>query len=162
MASIGVDFKLKNLTLDGKKVKLQIWDTAGQETYRALARSFYRNANVVILMYDLTRRESFQNLDEWIREARQNAGSDTLMYLVGNMLDIAEEREVLENEALEYVKQEHLDGFTEASAKTAQNVEDVFIKVTNVLLSKEVETPVLPSPRIQIKEQEPKKKKKCC
>ena len=104
---------------------MQIWDTAGQESFRAITRGFYRNAHAVVLMYDITRKESFINLDEWLREVRQNANAEAVVYLVGNMLDIAEEREVTAAEGQEFATREKLDGFTEASAKTAENVTDV-------------------------------------
>ena len=124
--TIGVEYGAKILKVSTKYIKLQIWDTAGQESFRAITRSFYRNAHGVILMYDLTRLESFENLKDWLKEVRQNSDPDTTIYLVGNQLDLAEEeREVQAEVAEAWAKENNLDGFSEASAKTAENVSDV-------------------------------------
>lgn len=138
--TIGVEYGAKTVTAGGKQIKLQIWDTAGQESFRAITRSFYRNANGVILMYDLTRLESFENLEDWLREIRLNSDPDVVVYLVGNMHDLAdEEREVSTEVAQKFANEKKLDGFIEASAKTAENVSDVFIKVAEVLNKKKEE-----------------------
>jgi Ras-related protein Rab-2A len=124
--TIGVEYGSKTLKVNSKHIKLQIWDTAGQESFRAITRSFYRNAHGVILMYDITRLESFANLKDWLREVRQNSDPDTTVYLVGNQLDLADdEREVQTEDAEHWAKDNNLDGFSEASAKTAENVADV-------------------------------------
>ena len=126
--TIGVEYGAKSVKVDNKLVKLQIWDTAGQESFRAITRSFYRNAHAVILMYDLTREESFESLDDWLREIKQNSDPDVAVYLVGNMLDLAdEEREVQTDPARKFSEEHQLDGFTEASAKTSENVTDVSV-----------------------------------
>jgi len=138
--TIGVEYGAKTVNAGGKQIKLQIWDTAGQESFRAITRSFYRNANGVILMYDLTRLESFENLEDWLREIRLNSDPDVVVYLVGNMHDLAdEEREVSTDIAQKFANEKKLDGFIEASAKTAENVSDVFIKVAEVLNKKKEE-----------------------
>lgn len=124
--TIGVEYGAKTVKVGEKNVKLQLWDTAGQESFRAITRSFYRNANGVLLMYDLTRRESFENLEDWLREVRQNSDPEVSICLVANMSDLSEqEREVRADEAEEFVSQHKLDGFIEASAKTAENVNEV-------------------------------------
>lgn len=124
--TIGVEYGSKTLKINSKYIKLQIWDTAGQESFRAITRSFYRNAHGVILMYDLTRQESFENLKDWLREIKQNSDPETVIYVVGNRLDLAEdEREVASQFAETWVKENNLDGFCEASAKTAENVSEV-------------------------------------
>jgi Ras-related protein Rab-2A len=135
--TIGVEYGAKTVTAAGKQIKLQIWDTAGQESFRAITRSFYRNANGVILMYDLTRMESFENLEDWLREIRLNSDPEVNIYLVGNMLDLAdEEREVGTEIAEKFASEKKLDGFIEASAKTAEHVAEVFIKVAELLYKK--------------------------
>lgn len=93
--TVGVEYGAKIMRVAEKKIKLQIWDTAGQESFRAITRTFYRNAHAVVLMYDITRQESFENLDDWLSEIKQNSVPDVLIYLVGNMLDLGnDEREV--------------------------------------------------------------------
>ena len=124
--TIGVEYGSKTLKINSKYIKLQIWDTAGQESFRAITRSFYRNAHGVILMYDLTRQESFDNLKDWLREIKQNSDPETVIYVVGNRLDLAEdEREVVSQIVETWVRENNLDGFCEASAKTAENVSEV-------------------------------------
>nr|XP_024218749.1 ras-related protein Rab-43 [Halyomorpha halys] len=81
--TIGVDFSMKSVTIDGKKVKLQIWDTAGQERFRTITQSYYRSANGVIIVYDITKRSSFLNLQRWIEEVRRYTASNVLLILIG-------------------------------------------------------------------------------
>lgn len=166
--TIGVEYGAKTVTASGKQIKLQIWDTAGQESFRAITRSFYRNANGVILMYDLTRLESFENLEDWLREIRLNSDPDVVVYLVGNMKDLAdEEREVSTEIAQKFANEKKLDGFIEASAKTAEHVSDVFIKVAEVLnKKKEEKKTVAPAkentPVVLNNQKKPENKKGCC
>lgn len=135
--TIGVEYGAKTVTASGKQIKLQIWDTAGQESFRAITRSFYRNANGVILMYDLTRIESFENLEDWLREIKLNSDPEVVIFLVANMLDLAdEEREVSFEAGQKFMNEKKLDGFVEASAKTAERVNEVFVKVAEVLHKK--------------------------
>ena len=169
--TIGVEYGAKTVTSSAaKQIKLQIWDTAGQESFRAITRSFYRNANGVILMYDLTRMESFENLEDWLREIRLNSDPDVVVYLVGNMLDLAdEEREVSTQAAEKFAADKKLDGFTEASAKTADHVTEVFVKVAEVLHKKKEEKDMHETPKptpaqnvVLNNKQKTNKKKGCC
>ncbi|CAG9327079.1 unnamed protein product [Blepharisma stoltei] len=168
--TIGVEYGAKTLKVEEKNIKLQIWDTAGQESFRAITRSFYRNAHGVVLMYDLTRLESYENLYDWLREIKQNSDPDVVIYLVGNMLDLAEdEREVQTDQAQAFAEENKLDGFTEASAKTAEHVAEVFQKIGEVLYKKSVEKQareqkaISPPPPIIVRPTtQPEKKKSCC
>ncbi|CAN1353528.1 Ras-related protein RABC2a, partial [Linum perenne] len=124
---IGVDFKIKHLTVAGKKLKLTIWDTAGQERFRTLTSSYYRNAQGIILVYDVTQRETFTNLsDVWAKEVDLYCtNQDCVKILVGNKVDKDSERAVTREEGLELAK-EHGCLFLECSAKTRENVEQCF------------------------------------
>lgn len=82
-STIGVDFMIKNLIIDGEKVKLQIWDTAGQERFRSITQSYYRSANALILVYDISSQATFDCLPQWLSEIETYAGSNVLTYLVG-------------------------------------------------------------------------------
>lgn len=125
--TIGVDFKIKTLTVSGKKLKLTIWDTAGQERFRTLTSSYYRGAQGIILVYDVTRRETFTNLsDVWAKEVELYSNNqDCVKMLVGNKVDRESERAVTREEGIALAKE--LGGlFLECSAKTRENVQSCF------------------------------------
>ncbi|XP_074276463.1 ras-related protein RABC2a-like [Silene latifolia] len=125
--TIGVDFKIKMLTVSGKKLKLTIWDTAGQEKFRTLTSSYYRGAQGIVLVYDVTRRETFSNLsDVWAKEVElYSTNQDCVKMLVGNKVDKDSERGVSREEGMALAEQ--LGSlFTECSAKTRENVEQCF------------------------------------
>ncbi|PSS23635.1 Ras-related protein like [Actinidia chinensis var. chinensis] len=125
--TIGVDFKIKHLTVGGKRLKLTIWDTAGQEKFRTLTSSYYRGAQGVILVYDVTRRETFTNLsDVWAKEVDlYSTSQDCVKMLVGNKVDRESERVVSREEGIALAT-EHGCLFLECSAKTRENVEQCF------------------------------------
>ena len=124
--TIGVEFGSFACKIEDKVVKLQIWDTAGQESFRSITRIFYRGAHCVFLTYDITRDETFVNVKEWLMEVKQHASSDILIYLIGNRSDLEDEREVQQEKAIEFCKQYQIDKFFETSAKTGDHVEEVF------------------------------------
>ncbi|CAG9764024.1 unnamed protein product [Ceutorhynchus assimilis] len=126
--TIGVDFSMKTVTVDGKEVKLQIWDTAGQERFRTITQSYYRSANGVIIVYDITKRSSFLSVARWVEEVRRYSGNSVLLALVGNKADLESCREVEfeEAEALSQYMPEVLF-VLEASAKDNSNVEEAFM-----------------------------------
>ncbi|XP_077253193.1 ras-related protein RABC2a-like [Tasmannia lanceolata] len=125
--TIGVDFKIKLLNIGGKRLKLTIWDTAGQERFRTLTSSYYRGAQGIILVYDVTRRETFTNLsDVWAKEVElYSTNQDCIKILVGNKVDRVSERVVTREEGTA-LAQEYGCLFLECSAKTRENVEECF------------------------------------
>eukprot|EP01055_Gregarina_sp_Pseudo9_P000393 Gregarina_sp_Pseudo_9__392@NODE_1257_length_1737_cov_23_869258_g1182_i0_p2_GENE_NODE_1257_length_1737_cov_23_869258_g1182_i0NODE_1257_length_1737_cov_23_869258_g1182_i0_p2_ORF_typecomplete_len211_score20_80Ras/PF00071_22/5_4e67Roc/PF08477_13/9e26Roc/PF08477_13/3_7e03Arf/PF00025_21/2_5e19GTP_EFTU/PF00009_27/9_5e07FeoB_N/PF02421_18/1_1e06Gtr1_RagA/PF04670_12/2_6e06MMR_HSR1/PF01926_23/2e05ATPase/PF06745_13/0_00048RsgA_GTPase/PF03193_16/2_5RsgA_GTPase/PF03193_16/0_12SRPRB/PF09439_10/0_00028AAA_22/PF len=123
--TIGVEFGARTVTIDGKQLKLQIWDTAGQESFRSITRSYYRGAAGALLVYDISRRETFNHLTKWLDEVRQNSNVNMTIVLIGNKCDL-DRREVTTEEGAEFA-QEHGLIFLETSAKTAQNVEEAFL-----------------------------------
>nr|GMD34999.1 ras-related protein rabb1c [Ipomoea batatas] len=122
--TIGVEFGARMITIDNKPIKLQIWDTAGQESFRSITRSYYRGAAGALLVYDITRRETFNHLASWLEDARQHANANMTVMLIGNKCDLAHRRAVSTEEGEQFAKENGLI-FMEASAKTAQNVEEV-------------------------------------
>ncbi|XP_043702930.1 ras-related protein RABC2a-like [Telopea speciosissima] len=125
--TIGVDFKIKQLTVGENRLKLTIWDTAGQERFRTLTSSYYRGAQGIILVYDVTRRETFTNLsDVWAKEIElYSTNQDCIKMLVGNKVDKESERAVTKEEGMAFA-QEYGCLFLECSAKTRENVEKCF------------------------------------
>jgi Ras-related protein Rab-18 len=138
--TIGVDFKLKMVNKGEKRVKLTLWDTAGQERFRTLTSSYYRGAQGIVLVYDVTRRQTFTNLsDVWLKEIeRYSTKEDCIKMLVGNKLDLESERVVTKKEGVDFARR-HGCLFLEASAKSSTNVKLCF----DELVQKILETPSL-------------------
>ncbi|CAD8110936.1 unnamed protein product [Paramecium primaurelia] len=133
--TIGVEFGAKLIELDGLNIKLQIWDTAGQESFRSITRSYYRSAAGAIVVYDITKRESYENVARWMEEVKQNGNPKLSMLLVGNKGDLESERQISYNEAQQFAKECGID-FFETSAKTSNNVEEIFTKMAQIILEK--------------------------
>ncbi|KNA09147.1 hypothetical protein SOVF_156230 [Spinacia oleracea] len=140
--TIGAEFGSRTITIDNNKnkkvIKLQIWDTGGQEAYRSITRSYYRGAAAALLVYDITRRETFNHLETWLNDARQHALSENMtVVLVGNKCDVpCRMREVSVEEGKVFAKDHGLMGFVECSAKTGENVDEVFVKTAAVIYNK--------------------------
>eukprot|EP00542_Grammatophora_oceanica_P010516 CAMPEP_0194033998 /NCGR_PEP_ID=MMETSP0009_2-20130614/6438_1 /TAXON_ID=210454 /ORGANISM="Grammatophora oceanica, Strain CCMP 410" /LENGTH=322 /DNA_ID=CAMNT_0038674733 /DNA_START=60 /DNA_END=1025 /DNA_ORIENTATION=+ len=134
-STIGVDFKVKHLDVgDGKRVKLTIWDTAGQERFRTLTSSYYRGAHGVVLVYDVTRTDTFENLQQWLKEVQlysPNNGESVVKLLVGNKIDLG--RKVDRELSEEWARDEGML-FLEASAKTKLGIRQVFMEVVQKIL----------------------------
>jgi len=127
--TIGVEFGARMISLGENsptQIKLQIWDTAGQESFRSITRSYYRGAAGALLVYDLTRRDTFNHLGRWLEEARQHSHSNMVIMLIGNKSDLDARRAVSTEEGREFAERHGLI-FMETSAKTAANVEKAFI-----------------------------------
>jgi small GTP-binding protein len=142
-------------------IKLQIWDTAGQETFRSMIRVFYKGAHCGFLVYDISRQDTFHKVEEWLEELRQNAGPEIPIVLVGNQKDLDAEREVSVKEAQEFATREGLDWFVETSAKTGEGVEQLFVRTAIYLYQNATE---LTSGNIHLDDDEiitHKKKCKC-
>ncbi len=134
ISTIGVDFKIRTLEIDGRTCKMQIWDTAGQERFRTITSSYYRGAHGIVIVYDITNRESFTNLEMWLNEVRNYSSSQVQLILVGTKTDLADKRQVQYTEALEFAETHGME-YIETSAKTAINVEAAFINLANKLVS---------------------------
>jgi len=135
ISTIGVDFKIRTIELEGKTVKLQIWDTAGQERYRSVTRSYYRGAAGALIVYDITNRDSYNHLINWLADARTLARADISIITVGNKVDQKDKRAVTFLEASRCAQENDIL-FLETSALTGEGVEEVFIKVARMILNK--------------------------
>ncbi|MCL7036476.1 hypothetical protein MKW94_001951 [Papaver nudicaule] len=131
--TIGVEFGAKMVTIDTRPIKLQIWDTAGQEAFRSITRSYYRGAAGALLVYDITRRETFNHLARWLEDARQHASPNMAIALIGNKCDLAHRRAVTKEEGEQFAKENGLI-FMEASARTSQNVNEAFTSTAKRIL----------------------------
>uniref|UniRef100_A0A6B2LIL0 Uncharacterized protein n=1 Tax=Arcella intermedia TaxID=1963864 RepID=A0A6B2LIL0_9EUKA len=133
--TIGVEFGIYDMEIDGHNVRLQIWDTCGQESFKAITRTYYRGAQGVLLVYDVTRRETFAYLEGWISECTDNADDNVTILLVGNKADLEGQRAVSYEEGKAFAEERNMQ-FLEASAKTSQNVEEAFRKSALVIYEK--------------------------
>jgi Ras-related protein Rab-1A len=123
--TIGVDFKIKTFDIDEKKIKMQIWDTAGQERFKNIIASYYRGAHGILLIYDVTDKDSFKNLSNWIIEIEKNANKNVLKLLIGNKTDLEDKRVITYNQGKEFADGYGLK-YIETSAKKNLNVNEAF------------------------------------
>uniref|UniRef100_A0A3Q3EN43 Ras-related protein Rab-1B-like n=1 Tax=Labrus bergylta TaxID=56723 RepID=A0A3Q3EN43_9LABR len=126
ISTIGVDFKIRTIDMDGKTVKLQIWDTAGQERFRTITSSYYRGAHGIIIVYDVTEQESFNNVKQWLDEIDRYACENVSRLLVGNKTDLVSKK-VVDADLASSLK----IPFLETSAKSADNVEKAFLTMAS-------------------------------
>ena len=125
MPTICVDFKVKTLTINEKKVKMQIWDTAGQERFRTVVATYFRGAHGILLLYDVTNKDSFKNLESWLIEIEKNAKEKVLKILIGNKCDLTDDREISTEEGKAFALRNGME-FMETSAKMNTNVTEAF------------------------------------
>ena len=127
--TIGVDFYIKNIYLNEKNIKIQLWDTAGQEQYANLIRSYFTNCTAAIIVYDISNRESFNKVEYWLRTLTSNFSEERPCILVGNKNDLNTKREVLTREGEEKANQLNME-FIECSSKKNENIIELFDKLT--------------------------------
>jgi len=160
ISTIGVDFRFRTVKVDGKTVKLQIWDTAGQERFRTITSAYYRGADGIIMVYDVTSAESFEHVGDWLGEVDRYASEGTCKLLVGNKSDM-ETKAVTTEKAKEYADSLGVP-FLETSAKNATNVEEAFLTMAGELIRlREASAGAAPA-KGGIKLSGGSKGKKCC
>nr|XP_015806280.2 ras-related protein ORAB-1 [Nothobranchius furzeri] len=130
ISTIGVDFKIRTVDMDGKTVKLQIWDTAGQERFRTITSSYYRGAHGIIIVYDVTEQESFNNVKQWLDEIDRYACENVSRLLVGNKSDLVSKKVVDAASAQDLASSLKIP-FLETSAKSSDNVEKAFLTMAS-------------------------------
>ena len=126
MPTIGVDFKIRQLEVDSKAIKLQIWDTAGHERFKTITAAYYKGAHGIIIAYDITQRDSFTSVQNWMHEIEKHAGDNISRILVGNKCDLDSQRAVSTEEGREMDDHYNIR-FLETSARDSKNVEQAFI-----------------------------------
>jgi|688.fasta_scaffold201594_4 Ras-related protein Rab-1A len=137
VSTIGLDFRNKILNIDDRQIKLQIWDTAGQEKFRTISSFYYKGAHGIILVYDVTNRNSFKNSQKWLDDILPNCTNSTAILLIGNKSDMDKQREVLYEEGKQLADEYNLM-FIETSAKDRINIDlafrDMAIKIKNKII----------------------------
>ena len=164
LSTIGLDYRVKTMTLKNKKnIKLQIWDTAGQDRFRAITKNYYKGANGIILIYDVTNLQTYENVKNWIIQIREETNPNVVIYLAGNKIDIPEEERAVKTEEGKEIADEYKLQFKETSAKDGINVNEVFQelveKIDEVNSKLEVSKP---EPKNILYSPGKKKKSSCC
>ena len=135
----GLDYKKKKIQMDdGKIIKLKIWDTGGNERFRSVAKRSIEFAEGIILIYDVTHKDSFDNLDRWVRDIRENTSSKTPIFLAGNKKDDEECRIIKKEQGEKFAKENNLM-FSECSAKTGDNIDNIFYRLVKAMMDKDPE-----------------------
>ena len=132
-ATVGFEFLVFNVKLNDKVIKLQIWDTCGQELYRSLISSFYRNASLAMMVYAIDNGESFNHIETWLKEVKLQSNPDIKIFLIGNKSDLEENRKVTTEAAKTFKDENGIHYFSEASAKNGVNAKEVFIEAAKLL-----------------------------
>lgn len=137
ISTIGVDFKIHYMKLDGKDIKLQVWDTAGQERFRTITTSYYRGANGIMIVFDVTDAASFEKVRYWLNELKEHVGSDMPALLVGNKIDLTRERTVDVATAKRFSSEVNIR-LRETSAKTNEGVTEAFADLVSTMLQRKI------------------------
>ena len=150
--TIGVEFGGKTIEVKNKNIKIQIWDTAGQEQFQSITRTYYNGAIGALLVYDITKHETFEHIDKWLSELKANGSKDVCCILIGNKKDLEDQRQVRYEEGKDLADKNNLL-FLETSAKTAENVHESFLISAEKILDQISKTgidPTAPSKNIKI------------
>lgn len=132
--TIGIDYKVKRIQMDNYKINLKIWDSAGQERFQSITKNYYKGADAVVFVFDITDRDSFTNLKKWIKQAEDHVTNKNYKkIIVGNKDDLEPERKVEQKEISYFAKKNNID-YIETSAKTNHNITEVFSYLVNDLL----------------------------
>ena len=132
-ATVGFEFLTFNMKINDLVIKMQIWDTCGQEIYKSLISNFYRNSSLAVIVYSIDNKESFEHAENWLTDLKSQANPDVRIFLVGNKSDLEDERKVSKDDGLKFKNDQGLDLFMETSAKTGYSARNVLIEAAKLL-----------------------------
>ena len=132
-ATVGFEFLTFNMRINNNVLKLQIWDTCGQEVYKSLISNFYRNSSLALILYAINNRDSFQHAETWLNDLKNQANPNVRVFLVGNKSDLENERVVTKEEGEKFKEEKKLDRFIETSAKTGENARSALLEAAKLL-----------------------------
>jgi len=166
-ATVGVEFGTKKLKIKNKNLKIQIWDTAGQERYRSITSAYYKGAKGALIVYDITRKNTFENIDKWISDIKSNGDENVCIIIIGNKSDLEDKREVIKDEGIQKAKS-FKAAFMETSALSGDNISKAFDEIIEQIFEnncpdnsedKEMEI----DKGVNLNQQQPQENKgKCC
>ena len=173
--TVGFEFLSFSIKIEEQTIKLQIWDTCGQEAYRSLINSFYRNSSLAILVYSIDDKNSFENLDKWLNDIKTQSNPDIKIFLIGNKVDLEDKRQISKEKGENFCREHNLNCFMETSAKTGFNAQNLFMKAGTLLYEEHLKNkdnisrqdsllnqPYLPGVLEPETEEEDKKERKKC
>ena len=131
--TVGFEFFTFNIRVNDRNIKLQIWDTCGQEAYRSLITSFYRNSSLAILVYSIDNQNSYSNIESWLNEIKSQANPEIKIFLIGNKIDLKDQRQIDAEDAKQFSKDHAFNYFIETSAKNGFNAQAVFVRAAKEL-----------------------------
>ena len=134
-ASTGIELKTTSIQIDGKSIKIQLWDTAGQEKYRAMTKNLYLKSQGIIILFDITNETSFINLKNWMSQIKESCGEDIPILLVGNKIDLEDNRVINKERAMEYANNENIE-YIEVSSKTGENINKALTSLLQKILKR--------------------------
>ena len=162
LATIGLDFRLKTITLENnRKIRIQIWDTAGEDRFRAITKNYYKGAHGIILIYDVTDQQSFQHIKDWVDKIKEESNEGVIIYLVGNKIDLIDKR-IITNADGNKLAEEIKIKYYETSAKDSTGVKEVFENLVKDMDNLYSEQHKEENETIQINKKDKKKKKLAC
>ncbi len=164
ISTLGVDFKRKTEIIDDKQINIKVWDTAGQECFRNIQKIYYHNTEGVLLVFDLTSRQTFEQLNYWFENIKIECPKDVAICLVGNKSDLKDHIDVSDEDINEYLKKNNNPKFFKTSAATGENIKEVFQYISREIMEKKKEENQNNTKRIQVikTNMRREKKKKCC
>ncbi len=133
--TIGTEFMSKNISINDRNVRIQIWDTAGQEAFRSITRSYYKSSTCAFIVYDISEKRTFDNVHTWLQDCRDMCYKNVLIYLIGNKSDLEDSRQVTYEEAKKFAEENNLI-FFETSALNGNNIEEIFVQSATDLVNK--------------------------
>ena len=134
-ASTGIELKTTSIQIDGKSIKIQLWDTVGQEKYRAMIKNLYLKSQGIIILFDITNETSFINLKNWMSQIKESCGEDIPILLVGNKIDLEDNRVINKERAMEYANNENIE-YIEVSSKTGENINKALTSLLQKILKR--------------------------
>ncbi len=138
-ATVGFEFLTFNMRINNNVLKLQIWDTCGQEVYKSLISNFYRNSSLALILYAIDNSDSFRHAETWLNDLKQQANPNVKIFLVGNKSDLEDKRVITKEEGEKFKEEKNLDKFIETSAKTGENAQEVLLEAAKLLYKDYIE-----------------------